>query len=166
MSVTLILTRHGKSDWDDPAVDDHDRRLTERGHRSAEAIGRWLAEGGTLPGAALVSSARRTLETWSGIAAELPQRIEPVVTDALYRAGADRMLGLVRTLGHPVAIVIGHNPGIGALASGLVSAKPDHPRFAAYPTCATSVIAFDTGWDEVGLGRGRLIAFTVPRDLA
>ncbi len=165
MSVTLILTRHGKSDWDDPALDDHDRPLTERGHRSAAAIGRWLAERATIPGAALVSSARRTLETWSGIAAELPQRVEPGVSDGLYHAGAAKMLAQIRTLAHPVAIVVGHNPGIGELAGRLVQAPPDHPRFAEYPTCATTVIDFEGGWGGITWGEGRATAFTVPRDL-
>ncbi|MGR3409824.1 MAG: SixA phosphatase family protein, partial [Paracoccus sp. (in: a-proteobacteria)] len=31
----LILTRHAKSAWDDPTLDDHDRPLNDRGRRSA-----------------------------------------------------------------------------------------------------------------------------------
>ena len=42
MTLRLILTRHAKSGWDDPDLEDFDRPLTERGRRSAAAIGRWL----------------------------------------------------------------------------------------------------------------------------
>ncbi|MEY8838757.1 histidine phosphatase family protein, partial [Cribrihabitans sp. XS_ASV171] len=35
MSLTLILTRHAKSDWDDPGLPDFDRPLNKRGRKSA-----------------------------------------------------------------------------------------------------------------------------------
>jgi phosphohistidine phosphatase len=41
MTRTLILIRHAKSDWDDPALDDHDRPLNAvvSGARRASAHG-------------------------------------------------------------------------------------------------------------------------------
>ena len=47
----LILTRHAKSAWDDPSMDDHDRPLNDRGRRSARALGDWLASRGYDPAA-------------------------------------------------------------------------------------------------------------------
>ena len=44
----LILTRHAKSAWDDPTLDDHDRPLNDRGRRSARALGDWLGTRRTL----------------------------------------------------------------------------------------------------------------------
>ena len=45
----LILTRHAKSSWDDPGMDDHDRPLNSRGLRDAPAMGQWLRDKGHLP---------------------------------------------------------------------------------------------------------------------
>jgi len=38
----LLLLRHAKSSWDDPALPDHDRPLTERGKKDAKRIGQLL----------------------------------------------------------------------------------------------------------------------------
>ena len=65
----LILTRHAKSAWDDPALDDHDRPLNGRGRRAARELGDWLASRGYLPEEVLCSSALRTRETWATVAA-------------------------------------------------------------------------------------------------
>ena len=42
----LILTRHAKSSWDDPAMPDHDRPLNDRGRAAAVQLGVWLASRG------------------------------------------------------------------------------------------------------------------------
>ena len=67
MTLTLILTRHAKSDWDDPTLDDHDRPLNKRGRAASLALGRWMADAGWKPDEALVSTAARTAETYQGI---------------------------------------------------------------------------------------------------
>ena len=58
----LILTRHAKSDWDDPSLPDQERPLNARGRRSARALGDWLASRGYDPEEVLCSSARRTAD--------------------------------------------------------------------------------------------------------
>ena len=68
MTLRLILTRHAKSSWASPTMDDHARPLNRRGESSAKAIGAWLAAQGYVPELALVSSATRTRETWALIA--------------------------------------------------------------------------------------------------
>ena len=40
---TLVLVRHAKSSWDYD-VDDHERPLSARGRRDAEALGRLLSQ--------------------------------------------------------------------------------------------------------------------------
>lgn len=165
MSLTLILMRHAKSDWDDPLLDDHERVLSERGRRSAPLIARWLAEGGFAPDAAVVSSARRTVETWELMAPFLPEaRVE--VTPALYLAGAELILKVIQAQSARCVLVLCHNPGIADCAGRLVAAPPAHPRFMDYPTAATAVIRFDgDDWSKAGWGKGQVAAFAVPRDL-
>ena len=71
VSKTLVLLRQAKSAWPD-GVADHERPLAKRGRRDAPAVGRWLRDHELTPQVALVSSARRTVETFVLLAAELP----------------------------------------------------------------------------------------------
>ena len=163
----LILIRHAKSAWDDPEAEDHDRVLNERGRRAASALGAWLAEKRIVPGQALVSDSARTVETWQRIAAALPAAPEAELVPALYLAGPARMLDVLRAHGRADTVaMVGHNPGIGEFAAEMVAAPADHPRFAHYPTGATTVMDLPVPpWSEVAFGTAKVADFIVPRDL-
>ena len=92
----LILTRHAKSAWNDPSLDDFDRSLNRRGRKSAEAIGQWLVEAGALPDVVLVSGARRTVETWSRMASAFPATATMKSAPALYHGSAATLLNVLR----------------------------------------------------------------------
>lgn len=166
MTKRLILTRHAKSAWDDPALTDHDRPLNERGHRAAADLGGWLASRGYLPDEVLCSDALRTRQTWDGIAPALPAPPQVTLKPALYHAGPDVMLAVLRrATGHTV-LLLGHNPGIAELAARIVASPPLHPGFAHYPTGATLVASFEIDdWAEVGFGQGATRDFIVPREI-
>ncbi|AXC49409.1 histidine phosphatase family protein [Paracoccus suum] len=157
----LILTRHAKSDWDDPALSDEDRPLNRRGARAARALGDWLASRGYEPEEVLCSPSARTRETWDGVAAAalgvLPQiRHEP----ALYLADPDTILNVLRTASAPTVMVIGHNPGIAAFAASLPARPPMDPDFRRYPTAATLVVDFEAeDWGQIQPGRGSVLDF-------
>lgn len=165
MTRTLILMRHAKSDWDDPLLSDIDRPLNARGRASAPAIGQWLADRGHVPGEAIVSSARRTQETWN-LMAELFPGTAARTDRALYHAAAQTMLSVLKGAREPVTMMIGHNPGIADFAGRLARAPFAHDRFDDYPTAATSVIEFDIAdWADAAWGAGEVVDFAVPRDL-
>mgnify|MGYP001002423841 FL=1 len=157
----LILTRHAKSDWDDPSVSDHDRPLNARGRRSARALGDWLASRGYDPEEVLCSSSRRTAETWDcaadAVFETLPVlRIEP----ALYHADPAVMLRVLQSATAPTVMMIGHNPGIAAFAAMLPAQPPLDPQFRSYPTAATLVVDFQAeDWAEVQPGQGSVRDF-------
>jgi phosphohistidine phosphatase len=166
MTRTLILIRHAKSDWDDPALDDHDRPLNPRGRLSAPRIGAWLTGQGTTPDAVLCSTARRTRETWDGIASRLDHAPEPVFTGGLYHAAPADMLAAICDSDATRLAVIAHNPGIGSLAWSLCATPPDHPKFGIYPTGATLILRFDADhMSDIAPGQGQVAGFVVPRDL-
>ena len=130
------------------------------------AVADWLALRRYLPDAVITSSARRTVETWERMAPHLPEPAQVKATDALYLAGPDMILRVIRDQSASRLMVICHNPGIAEFAAMIVRSAPDHPRFGDYPTAATTVIEFDTdNWGEVTWGSGRALDFTVPRDL-
>lgn len=161
----LILMRHAKSDWDDPLLPDHDRPLADRGRRGAELVGGWLREEGYLPDLALVSTSTRTRETWALASASLPPcpaRFEPT----LYHAAPPVLLARLREAEGDCALLLAHQPGIGAFAERLLSRPFCDPDFARYPTAAVAVIDFDAdSWAAVATGAGRLADFTTPRRL-
>jgi phosphohistidine phosphatase len=161
MTRRLILMRHAKSSWD-TAAPDHDRPLNDRGRRAATALGSWLREQAILPDQILCSSAARTVET----CARLRLDTAPEYHRALYHADPDTMLRLLRGASGHCVLMIGHNPGIAAMAAGMVSAPPDSPHFDRYPTGATLVADFGIeDWGELIPGTGQASAFIAPREL-
>lgn len=166
MALRLILTRHAKSSWDDPDLPDRDRPLNARGRRAAGLLGEWLASRGYVPDEVLCSSARRTVETWDGMAPALPGAPAPRLLDALYHADPDTMLSALRHATGQTVLMLGHNPGIAGFAAALPAQPPLGPNFAHYPTGATLVVSFEAPvWADIAPGEGRALDFIVPRDL-
>ena len=118
----LYLLRHAKSGWNNPGQDDFDRPLTRRGRKSAPLMGRYMQSMGYTPSIALCSPARRAQETWGLVRDALDSEAEEQLRPELYLPEPRTLLDAVREIGnaHPSAIVISHNPGILALALGLV----------------------------------------------
>jgi phosphohistidine phosphatase len=166
MSKRLILTRHAKSSWEVPTMSDHDRPLNARGRRAAAELGGWLASRGYLPDEVLCSDSARTRETWDGIAPALPITPALVLKPALYHAGAEVMLAVLRHATGQTVMMIGHNPGIAEFAARIIAQPPAHPQFARYPSAATLVASFEIdAWDDVGYGMGAARDFVVAREI-
>jgi len=164
--LTLILMRHAKSAWDDPLIEDYERTLNARGRAAAPAIADWLVAGGHLPDKVLVSSARRTVETWERMSSRMPQTATMESAPALYLAGPDIILNVIKSQTAQTLMVICHNPGIADFAERIAITPPDHSGFRKYPTAATTVMEFNAdSWSEIGWKSGRVLDFTVPRDL-
>ncbi len=162
----LILTRHAKSSWEDPMTPDRDRPLNARGKAAAADLGQWLASRGYVPDEVLCSDSLRTRKTWSGIAPALPGTPVLELKPALYNAGPDVMLAVLRHAGTDCVMMIGHNPGIGEFAARLVAQAPKNPEFSRYPTGATLAVDFAVDdWETVDWGTGVVDDFIVPRDL-
>ena len=66
---------------------DRDRPLAARGHKDAPRMGAYMAHHALVPDHALVSPARRTRETWDGLARRCPAPPPVIYEDRLYDAG-------------------------------------------------------------------------------
>lgn len=168
--VTLSLFRHAKSAWSNPALGDFDRPLAPRGTMAAPDMGRFIAGNGLEPDVILCSTARRARQTLDLALPEFETRPEVQFTDDLYLAGPAEMLKLVRRLEGSCshAMLVGHNPGMQALALELVG-KGDETKIESlnqkFPTAALAVIDFDCSWRDLAPGEGRLRIFIVPKAL-
>ncbi|RIQ30193.1 SixA phosphatase family protein [Jiangella rhizosphaerae] len=168
MARTLVIIRHAKAEHVE-GRDDHGRALAGQGRRDAPVIGRWLSSQDVSVQVAVVSSARRTQETYRLLAAELPGAPDPVVTDDVYYASAGDLLEIVRALPPEAtsAAIVGHNPGIGMLANALddgASAVEGTERMrAGFPTSSVAVFSVDGDWATIDPGGARLVGYTVAR---
>jgi phosphohistidine phosphatase len=171
--LTLSLLRHAKSSWDNPELSDYERPLSKRGTRAASEIGQYLMREKLVPDLVLCSGALRTRATLALVLAEIgPPAPEVRYEDGLYLATPDAMLALV----HPVEaafrhlMLIGHNPGIHALALGLVgegARKTIGLLAREFPTGALARLVFDAeAWSDLKTASGRLERFVTPRRLA
>ncbi len=166
----LILLRHAKSDWPD-GVADPERPLSTRGRDAAVRMGAYMALEHLLPDHVLVSSARRTRETWDLMAGEFNPVPVASSEPRLYEASAARLLAVVRET--PKALhsimLVGHNPGLEDLADMLVLGGPAGPlaRMAEkFPTGALAVIDLPVDdWAKAAPSSGRLDRFVTPRSL-
>jgi phosphohistidine phosphatase len=168
---TLLLLRHAKSSWDDPALDDRARPLAPRGIRAARRIAVRLHDGQLRPDLVLCSSARRARQTLDALQSVLGEATDVQIEDELYAASSRAILRCLRVVDPAVTtvMVIGHNPGLEDLAVDLTSdgdpaaVKQLHTRF---PTAALAI--FDLGqveWAGLGPGRAYLRDIVLPRHL-
>ncbi|MFN3853963.1 MAG: SixA phosphatase family protein [Phreatobacter sp.] len=166
----LILLRHTKSDWP-TGLRDIDRPLAARGRRAAPLMGRVLVERGLIPDRVLVSTARRTGETWALARAGHPELPEGIGEPRIYEAPAFLLANVIRETPDTVRtlLLVGHNPGMEDLASQLVGSGDEQARARLarkYPTGGLAVIGLDlASWRDLARQGGRLEAFVVPRDL-
>jgi phosphohistidine phosphatase len=166
MTLRLLLVRHAKSDWGDPALPDHERPLNARGHRDAPRMGAWIADQGLTPFEVLCSDAVRTRETLDLMLPAWAPTPRVEHRRDLYHATPETMLRALETAEAPSVALVGHNRGIGQLAALLARQAPDHPRWHDYPTCAVAALAFEgPDWFSVRERRGEVTAFAIPADL-
>jgi phosphohistidine phosphatase len=168
---TLMLMRHAKSSWDQPALADADRPLDSRGQAAAPLIARHIKAQKWRPDLVLCSHAERVRETWQLMTPILGRSIECRTLRTIYLGAPSRLLEALRGAADEVEtlMLIGHNPGLGRLAVGLCGAGPRKALArmqAKFPTATLAVIGFDVDhWSEIAPGIGRLEAFVRPKDL-
>jgi phosphohistidine phosphatase len=166
---TLYLLRHAKSSWAEPALPDRQRPLAPRGRGDAKRIAKHLVRVEIRPELVLCSSAVRTRETLERLLVALGAGSTVRLEDELYGASAEQLLERIRLV--PAAttsvMVIGHNPGIQALALLLADDGADLDRLEEkFPTAALATLTLQgTAWSQVAPGAAALTAYVVPKQL-
>lgn len=170
---TLSILRHAKSNWDDPDLSDHERPLSKRGTKAAAEIGRYIAGRGGRPEFIISSDAVRTRATVSLILTELHSPPPEVVYDEnLYLASPSTLVERLRKVksGHGHVMLVGHNPGLHALALSLTGSgdrKALQRMAMKFPTAALAIVSFEgDDWSAIKPASGTLEAFITPRELA
>lgn len=165
---TLVLLRHAKTEQAE-GKPDHDRQLTDRGERDAEAAGRWLHDQGIVAELVICSTSKRTRQTWEHAAKGGAHTEFVEYRRVVYQGGAAGILdsiredaGEVRTL-----VVVGHAPSVPDLASWLTDGQGSSDAHRAmgegFPTCGLAVLRYPGEWSDLDAGDATLERFHVCR---
>jgi phosphohistidine phosphatase len=145
----LVIMRHAKAEKAPAGGEDFDRPLAGRGREEAVSVARALMAYGVRPDFALVSSARRTLETFRQVESVLGE-IPALISEDLYNAGADKLLHAIEAHEEDgqCVLVVAHNPGVQYLVADYLFAGAASPDIVAkvqsgYPTATATVFEVD-----------------------
>ena len=157
---TLLLMRHAKSEWGDPATSDFDRPLAVRGVRAAPCMAQWMDDQGFRPTEVLCSSARRANETARLVCSALSLQ-PPDVRPALYLPSTDAVLGELATATASCVLLVSHNPMCEVFIEQLTG------QVHAMATATVAVLEFDIDdWSDLLLDQqGRLVCVQAPKGL-
>lgn len=158
---TLLLLRHGKSDWAEDTGDDLSRPLAKRGERAARLMGELLAHTGRVPDCAITSPAVRARSTLALAMEAGGWQCPTEVNEALYGKGPQQILQEIRRQPDGVATVllVGHEP-IWSETLRLLVGGGRH----RVPTGA--LVGLDVhvdDWAQVRPGDGELVFLLPPR---
>lgn len=159
MKKTLILLRHGKSDWTFD-LHDHDRPLNPRGKRDVPRIAQRISELSVNPQACFYSTAKRATDTALGVLKALHVNQIQSLSD-LYTFDSDDVLSFITGISDELnsVLLVGHNPAYTELVNRLTSVRLDN-----LPTCGFAVIDFqiDT-WSDISNVNGDLRVLEYPK---
>ena len=160
---TLLVLRHAKSSWSDPALDDHERPLNMRGRRDAPRMGELVREYRLIPDVVISSDAARARLTAEAVVEAARYGGEIRLDPRLYLAGPADILSVLRSVGEnaETVMIVGHNPGLEELVAHLTGEWQDLPTTAL----AQIVLPIDQ-WRDLTLStRGTLVGHWRPKQL-
>ena len=161
---TVILFRHGKSDWDAEYGSDHDRPLAKRGRKAADLMGAFLSEKGEVPDLAISSTARRARDTLDRAAEAGGWECQLELLEELYLPNPYLLIDVIQHQDEAVSSVmlVGHQPAWSEALSLLVGGGEFR-----FPTAAMARIDVDVErWDEIEAGSGELRWLVTPKEVA
>jgi phosphohistidine phosphatase len=168
----LLLFRHAKAERSQPGMEDHSRKLVERGRKDAAKIGAYMSSHALIPDRVVSSPSARTQETWKFAAAAFRAPPKATAEDRLYNATAHTILGVVKEAAPAThtLLIVGHNPGLHELAAMLVAAGDVEARERLrekLPTSGLAIIDFALDdWSKLHPQCGRLERFVTPKSLS
>lgn len=160
---TLLILRHGKAAQEEEQGDDRDRPLTKRGKHAAELIGHLLRDDEIVPDRIISSSALRARDTARRVAAAAKFGGVIDELDELYLAEPQAYITALveRASDAQCALVVGHNPGLEALAL-ILTGEPVSLPTAGLVECSLPIANFSELSLEV---RGKQRMLRRPKDL-
>lgn len=165
MMKHLSILRHAKAQNLDESPTDFDRSLAPRGSKDAHQIGKILADSEPSIDWIVSSPAQRTRETASAVVDVLGFKRGVVWQDEIYAGNAEGLLKVLAQvpaeMGH--VLLVGHNPGVEELTSGLVAGSPTRLGISMLPAGLAYLTLEIFAWSKIRWGCGTLHALLHPK---
>ena len=144
---SVILFRHGKSDWDAQYDSDHDRPLAKRGIRDAKRMGKFLSKRAEFPELILSSTALRARET-AKLAMEAGNwDVDIELEKKIYEASLEEIINIIKSQDdkYNSICIVGHEPIFSTVIKLI-----DNKKRIKFPTATMARISFSTvDWKRV-----------------
>ncbi len=163
---TVLLMRHGKSDWEE-GISDFDRPLAKRGIGDVPLLGRFLLKTKKVPSVIISSPAKRAKETSELLARACRYKSDIRYSDSIYENSSGEIMKLLQKLDDSIesVMVIGHNPAIEEATKKLCFRElKSLENGIKFPTGAIVCLGAEIeSWSELYPGNCSIYWFVVPR---
>ena len=160
---SIIIFRHGKSDWNATYGKDHDRPLSKRGIKASKKMGEYLKNMKIVPDIVISSTAKRT-KTTAELAIKSGNWSSYFITDnRIYGCSSSFLLELTHLLddSNKIACFVGHEPTCSSFISLCTFYSDD------FKTASMAKIDFNIdSWEEIEFGKGNLDWIKSPKDIS
>jgi phosphohistidine phosphatase len=158
----LLLIRHAKSSWDDPAQKDFDRPLNARGLKDAPMMARRLLDKKVKIDAFISSPAKRAKKTCELFMKEYKANEDKIILQSkLYMAEPDLFFQTIKKIDPAVehAVIFSHNNGITEFVNRLTKVRIDN-----MPTCSVFAIKIHSNhWTDFEKAEKEFWFFDYPK---
>ena len=162
-NYSIIIFRHGKSDWNAVYSRDHDRPLSERGINASKKMGIFLKDKDQIPDIVISSSAERAIATAKLAIKAGNWSSNFYINEKIYGRYSDFLLELTKLIDdkHKSICFVGHEP----TCSSFISQSTFHS--ARFKTASMAKINFSLkSWSEIEFGNGTLEWLISPKEIS
>jgi phosphohistidine phosphatase len=166
---TVLLLRHAKSDWGDPALADFDRPLAKRGLKDAPRMGKVLQDIDSVPDRIIASPAKRAKQTAELAAKACGYHKSITWAPSFYGGDSEDLIEALKQLPDTIerAMLVGHNPTMEETASALLlnsEASLDDEYAIRMPTASLMCLDLQImDWATLEPGDAILRWYLIPR---
>ena len=160
---SIIIFRHGKSDWDAIYDRDHDRPLSKRGLKASKKMGQYLNKIHQIPEIVISSSAIRAKNTAKLALEHGNWSSKLVIETKIYGGTSEALLRIVYSIEdkYQSICIVGHEP----TCSSFISLCTYHSQ--RFTTASMARINFKiNSWREIEFGKGILEWIKSPKEIS
>ena len=159
---SIIIFRHGKSDWDAKYNRDHDRPLSKRGIKASKKMGQYLNKIHQIPEIVVSSSAIRTKNTAKLAIKHGNWSSKFFIENEIYGGTSETLLNIIHSTEDKYGSIcfVGHEP----TCSSFISLCTYHSQ--RFTTASMAKINFKTNsWGKIEFGKGILEWIKSPKEI-
>ena len=159
---SIIIFRHGKSDWDAKYDRDHDRPLSKRGIKASKKMGQYLNTIHQIPEIVISSSAIRTKNTAKLAIEHGNWSSKFFIETKIYGGTSETLLSIIHSTEDKYGSIcfVGHEP----TCSSFISLCTYHSQ--RFTTASMAKINFKSNsWSDIKFGKGTLEWIKSPREI-